>query len=102
MVKKFNMIDEGFVCLNCHKRVLPLGYSARDHCNFCLCSLHVDNNPGDRCNDCHGILRPIGIEKFRDSYKIIYRCDRCHMIKKNVMARDDNFDEIIRLSKEGL
>ena len=97
-MKKFNMIDEKFICDNCYKDVLPLGYTARDHCNHCLCSKHVDINPGDRSNTCRGLLRPIGIEKFKDTYKIIYKCNKCKQLHKNIMAIDDNYDLIVELS----
>ena len=70
--KKFKMIDESFICEVCKKEVKPLGYTARDHCPYCLSSLHVDINPGDRKNECKGLLKPIGVEKFKDTYKIIY------------------------------
>jgi len=95
---KFTMIDEDFICEVCNKEVKALGYTARDHCPHCLSSKHVDNNPGDRLNDCHGLLIPIGIEKAKkDSYKIIYSCDKCGMIKKNKTATDDNLDLIIKI-----
>ena len=97
-MKKFNMIDENFICDNCGMEVNKLGYTARDHCPHCLYSKHLDINPGDRENDCHGLMKPIGIEKFKKSYKIIYNCSKCHQIHKNVMADDDNFDLIIKLS----
>lgn len=97
-MKKFTMRDEEFICLNCGKKVLPLNYTARDHCPYCLYSLHVDINPGDRLNNCKGLLKPIGIEKFRDTYKIVYTCDKCHQNHRNVMANDDSMDEIIKLS----
>ena len=64
-MKKFNMIDESFICENCGKEVTRLGYTARDHCPFCLYSKHLDINPGDRENTCKGLMRPIGIEKFK-------------------------------------
>ncbi len=95
-MKKFNMIDEEFICNNCKKKVPMLKYSARDHCNNCLYSIHIDINPGDRLNKCHGNLIPIGIEKFKNIYKIIYKCDKCNIIHKNIMANDDNYDEIIK------
>lgn len=98
-MKKFNMIDEEFICENCHQKVTKLGYTARDHCNFCLYSKHVDIMPGDRMNNCLGLLKPIGIEKYRDTYKIIYQCEKCHSLHKNIMAKDDNFDIIIELSR---
>lgn len=97
-MKRFNMIDESFICSNCHKLVNKLNYTARDHCNHCLYSIHIDINPGDRINECHGMLVPIDIVKFKDTYKIIYKCDKCNEFHKNIMASDDNMDEIIKLS----
>jgi len=97
-MKRFNMIDEGFICENCNKKVEKLNYTARDHCPFCLYSKHVDINPGDRKNSCLGLLEPIKIEKFKDTYKIIYRCKKCNVLHKNIVAVDDNFDLIIKLS----
>lgn len=97
-MKKFTMRDEEFICKNCNKKVQPLKYTARDHCPYCLYSLHVDINPGDRQNKCQGLLKPIGIEKFKDTYKIIYQCEKCNQHHKNIMAKDDSIDEIIRLS----
>lgn len=99
MKKKFTMIDENFICDVCKKIVNKLGYTARDHCPYCLSSKHVDIFPGDRENKCQGILKPIGIEKFKDTYKIIYKCEKCGSLHKNIMAKDDNFDKIIELSK---
>ena len=92
------MIDEEFICENCNKKVVKLNYTARDHCPFCLCSKHVDINPGDRMNSCRGLLKPIGIEKFKDTYKIIYKCEKCNALHKNIIASDDNMDLIIELS----
>ncbi len=97
--KKFKMIDESFTCYNCGKEVKPLGYTARDHCPNCLHSLHLDVNPGDRASDCKGHLIPIGIEKNKKrGYKILYKCDKCGINTKNVMATDDNMEQIISLS----
>ena len=92
------MVNEDFICENCGKDVEKSSYTARDHCPYCLYSKHVDINPGDRKNDCRGLLEPIGIEKFKNSYKIIYSCTKCHQVHKNIMANDDNYDLIIKLS----
>ena len=97
-MKRFTMIDENFICENCHMEVGKLNYTARDHCPNCLYSKHLDILPGDRANTCHGLLEPIKIEKFKDTYKIIYKCQKCNEIHKNVMAIDDNMDIIIKLS----
>ena len=94
------MIDEEFICEKCGKKITKLGYTARDHCNYCLYSKHVDINPGDRLNDCKGLLKPIEIEKFKDTYKIIYKCEKCGQLHKNIMANDDNMDKIIEISKK--
>lgn len=99
-MKRFNMVDEEFICENCHKKVPKLEYSARDHCPYCLYSKHVDILPGDRMNDCNGLLIPIDIEKFKQTYKIIYKCDKCNQIHKNIVAVDDDMDLIIELSKK--
>lgn len=97
--KKFTMIDENFICDHCHKEVKKLGYTARDHCPYCLYSKHVDINPGDRNCDCLGDLIPIGIEKAKnDLYKIVYKCDKCGEIKRNIQATDDDINEIIKIS----
>ena len=93
--KKFKMIDEKFTCEVCKKEVSPLGYTARDHCPNCLSSKHVDVNPGDRRETCHGILKPVGIINFKNTYKIVYRCEKCKKIRKNIIAKDDNMDKII-------
>ena len=96
--KRFKMIDENFICEVCGKSVNKLDYTARDHCPYCLCSKHLDINPGDRLSECKGILRPIDIEKSKkDTYKIIYKCDKCGELKKNKTAIDDNFDKILEI-----
>jgi DNA-directed RNA polymerase subunit RPC12/RpoP len=95
---KFTMIDEDFICEVCGKEVNKLGYTARDHCPYCLSSKHVDINPGDRLCDCKGILKPIEIEKGKkDTYKIVYKCLKCGMIKRNIAAKDDDFDKILEI-----
>lgn len=98
-MKNFTMKDESFICENCGFEVNKLNYTARDHCPQCLYSKHVDIMPGDRMNECEGLLKPIGIEKFKNTYKIVYKCLKCGELHKNVMAKDDNMDLIIELSQ---
>lgn len=95
--KRFKMIDEEFQCLVCKKRVPVLSYTARDHCPYCLSSLHIDINPGDRLCKCMGILEPIDIEKIGEDLKIIYRCSKCGARRKNKVAKDDNYDLILEI-----
>lgn len=101
-MKSFIKNDEEFICENCNKKVLKAGYTSRDHCPYCLYSKHVDINPGDRLNECKGVLKPTGIEKFKDTYKIIYKCQKCNIIHKNIVSKDDDMNIIIQISKGDL
>ena len=99
MGRKFTEIDEAFICENCGKEVMPLGYSCRNHCPYCLTSKHVDINPGDRQESCHGMLEPIRVElDSKKGYVIVFRCKKCKAIRKNRAAKDDNMDLIIKLT----
>ena len=97
-MKLFTENDNEFICEKCNKKVDKLLYSSRDHCPYCLYSKHVDINPGDRANECKGLLKPVGIEKFKDTYKILYKCTKCNKEHKNIMANDDDMNLIINLS----
>ena len=33
----------------------------------------------------------------KDKLKIVYKCNKCNMIKRNVTADDDNFDKILEV-----
>ena len=99
MISNFTEIDEEFICENCGKHVDKLGYSCRDHCPHCLYAKHVDINPGDRQETCHGMLEPIGIENNpKKGFVIVYKCKKCGKIRKNISAKDDNMSLIIKLS----
>lgn len=101
--KKFKMIDEGFICVVCGSDVKALNYTARDHCPNCLASRHVDINPGDRACQCKGVLIPIDIEKGKkETLKIVYKCNKCGMIKRNKMANDDNYEKILEVMSKKL
>lgn len=95
----------GFVCQHCGREVPPLqNGSYRNHCPFCLCSLHVDVFPGDRANNCHGLLEPIGAEHSgKKGWMIVYRCARCGGLGRNKAALDDavpdDFEQLIALTK---
>ena len=97
-MKRFTEIDEEFICENCGEKVKPLGYSCRNHCPKCLYSKHVDINPGDREEACHGMLEPIDIEiNSKKGYMIIFKCKKCGKITKNKVAEDDNMDLIYKI-----
>lgn len=101
MLKLFKEIDEEFICENCGKKVSKLGYSCRNHCPYCLHSKHLDINPGDRQEECHGIMEPVSAEvSSKKGYVIIFKCKKCGAIRKNKAAEDDNTDLIIELTSK--
>ena len=101
MLSKFTKIDEEFICENCGKKVEKLLYSCRNHCPVCLCSKHVDINPGDRAEKCHGILEPIDIEiNPKKGYVIVFKCKKCGQIRKNKLADDDNMELVYKIVRE--
>lgn len=98
MLSKFTKIDEEFICENCGAKVEKLSYSCRNHCPKCLHSKHVDINPGDRAETCHGILEPINIEiNSKKGYVVVFKCKKCGQIRKNKIAEDDNMDLIYKI-----
>jgi hypothetical protein len=66
--------------------------------------LHVDVNPGDRANECRGILRPIQAQPDpKRGYIIIHRCERCGTTVRNKAAHEakvqpDDLNLIIALT----
>jgi DNA-directed RNA polymerase subunit RPC12/RpoP len=87
--KRFTKNDAGFVCTHCGRRVEPLGYSSRNHCPFCLWSLHVDVLPGDRANECRGEMEPVRVELSpKKGYVIVHRCTRCGELHRNKAANE--------------
>jgi len=84
---------ESFICKNCGSMIVPEGAGShhRNHCPHCLCSLHVDDLPGDRSVDCSGIMEPIGVwVRKNGEWAIIHRCNRCGHLSSNRIAADDN------------
>lgn len=99
--KRFTKNDSGFICANCGYEVLPLGYTSRNHCPRCLCSLHLDVNPGDRASDCGGIMDPASAEPDpKRGYIITHRCRKCGALRRNKSASDDDVEKIIALTAQ--
>jgi len=89
---KFTKINEPFVCHHCHRSVPKAEKTCRDHCPYCLYSLHVDENPGDRACQCKGVLKPESYSYNRKKgYMIQYRCQRCGSVKWNRFLEIDAF-----------
>ena len=97
--------NNAFICAHCHEQVPPLqNGSYRNHCPYCLHSLHVDVFPGDRANDCHGLLVPVGADHTgKKGWIIVYRCKRCGELRRNKAALDDatpdDFGRLVALTQ---
>lgn len=96
MTKLFSKNKENFICEVCGKEVQGDGYT--NHCPYCLCSKHVDINPGDRASDCAGIMRPVGYEIKNGKEYILHRCEKCGFERKNSVSKNDNRKSLIELS----
>ncbi|MGN0823309.1 MAG: RNHCP domain-containing protein [Candidatus Gallimonas sp.] len=84
---------ESFPCTVCGRTVTPetAGSAHRNHCNNCLCSLHLDEEPGDRAANCGGVMEPVGVwVRYKGEWAIIHRCKRCGKLSSNRIAADDN------------
>jgi hypothetical protein len=93
--KNFIRKEEDFICEHCGKTVVGSGYT--NHCPDCLWSKHVDNLPGDRANECQGLMEPIALELHGDKQQLLHRCQKCEIIKKNKVADNDNRDVLHKL-----
>ena len=98
--------NTGFICKNCGKEVLPLtDGSYRNHCPFCLYSLHVDIIPGDRACECGGLMEPIKIiRNSKKGFQIVHRCLKCGFERNNKINEDprqpDDINAITKLMRK--
>lgn len=94
-------MKRSFICRKCGKAVT---YSApgthnRNHCPFCLYSLHVDNIIGDRGSNCGGLMGPIGkLLKDNGEEVLVHKCLNCGEVRKNRVAGDDSIELVNNLS----
>lgn len=91
-----------FKCSNCKKEITNnnfIGTANRNHCPFCLWSLHVDLEiPGDRKSNCQGLMKPAELTFKKDGeIMIVHKCLKCGSVSKNRIAGDDNSEEILKI-----
>lgn len=89
---------ENFTCEHCGQDITGDGYT--NHCSSCLWSKHVDNNPGDRENQCGGLMRPVDLYLKGQKWIVVHRCEKCGEKKTNKVSEKDDFEEVIRIEKE--
>ena len=98
--KKHACLDP-FTCKVCGREILPEGAGSdhRNHCPYCLSSVHVDNEPGDRVSECHGVMEPISVwVRKNGEWAVIHRCTVCGKMGSNRIAADDNPMKLMALA----
>lgn len=93
---KFQRNIEDFNCENCGEFVEGDGYT--NHCPNCLHSKHVDINPGDRDEQCQGVMVPVQISTKREEYRIQFECEKCSKKIWNKTHKNDNFEIILKIA----
>ncbi len=85
-----NLENTGFTCENCNEEIHPVKNGRyRNHCPFCLYSVHLDNIPGDRTSSCKALMKPVQLTyKSQKGWQIIHLCLKCGAIKACRVAED--------------
>src|SRR3954465_5393084 len=89
---------ENFACENCGEMIRGNGYT--NHCSACLYSKHVDIEPGDRANDCRGLMRPVDAVTAKDGYVLTHECVKCGTRMRCRTSDGDSLDTILRVVRE--
>ncbi len=100
MSRKFQRTIEDFVCENCQTKVQGNGYT--DYCPHCLCSKHVDLNPGDRANPCQGLMQPIDAFFEKQTWRLVHQCQKCGQTKNITLQDDVNLEKIAQLKERAI
>jgi DNA-directed RNA polymerase subunit M/transcription elongation factor TFIIS len=58
----------------------------------------VDIFPGDRAESCGGLMEPITAGENGGEWFIVHKCKKCGREQKNRISKEDDFDEIIKIS----
>lgn len=98
IVKKFQRTKEDFTCEHCGTGVVGDGYT--NHCPECLYSKHVDIFPGDRLEDCGGMMPVTEIIRKGDGYILVHTCVRCgYTHRDHFRDKTDNTDVLVELAR---
>lgn len=92
MSRVFKKVKEDFDCGHCGASVIGGGYT--NHCPKCLWSKHVDVNPGDRAEECGGLMKPEKVEMEKGEFVIVHKCEKCGKVKRCRTSRDDDISKL--------
>ena len=91
----------GFTCRRCGREVAgdAPGTRHRNHCPYCLWSVHLDDHPGDRHAGCGAPMEPIAIAVRKGGeWVLIHRCQECVELHANRIAADDDAVALVALA----
>jgi hypothetical protein len=79
---------------------LQFGGRHRNHCPYCLYSLHVDGRvPGDRASNCRARMAPVGVfARPKGEQVLVHRCLGCGFERHCRVAADDDVVAVMRLA----
>lgn len=92
MTKRFQRKIENFKCDHCGKEVTGSGYT--NHCPECLWSKHVDIFPGDRGNECKGMMRPVDAFQKTGKWWVVQQCEKCGEQFRVKLFPEDSLDVV--------
>ena len=92
-----------FTCHRCGEPIPETapGTKNRNHCPWCLWSLHVaeGQDQHDRDSNCKGLMEPIAISAQKDGeWSIVHRCKNCGVVRTNRIAGDDDATVLLCLA----
>jgi DNA-directed RNA polymerase subunit RPC12/RpoP len=94
---RFQRNIEDFRCEHCGRLVEGDGFT--NHCPACLWSKHVDIHPGDRAEECGGLMEPVAVENRKDGYRLLFRCTRCGAERWNKTRPEDDFQRLLEIAR---
>ena len=59
--------------------------------------MHVDINPGDRLEECKGMMKPVGYQKLGGKERIVLQCQKCGFEKANKIEKEDDREVLLVL-----
>ena len=56
--------------------------------------------PGDRLAQCLGMMKPVRVEKDKENFMLVHKCENCALEKRNRVGDRDDFNKVVELAKK--
>jgi hypothetical protein len=80
--------------------MLVKGDGYTNHCPGCLFSKHVDVNPGDRAEECGGLMAPVEVQMKAGEPIIIHQCLKCGFTRPNKLSKGDDYNALVEAARK--